>query len=67
MPGKITKVFKQMGDQVKAGDAMIVMEAMKMEYTLKADVDGSIQKIDCQVGDQVALGKILLVITEAQG
>ena len=64
MPGKITKVFKNAGDNVIAGDALVVMEAMKMEYTLKADVDGQIKSIDCKVGDQVKLGKELLTIEE---
>jgi biotin carboxyl carrier protein len=39
------------------------MEAMKMEYTLKADGDGTIDKISCSVGDQVILGKILVHIS----
>lgn len=64
MPGKITKVFKNTQDKVSAGDALIVMEAMKMEYTLKADVSGVIKSIDCKVGDQVVLGKQLLLIEE---
>ncbi len=59
MPGKITKIFKKLGDEVKAGEAILVMEAMKMEYTLKADVAGSLKSLDCQLGDQVALGKKL--------
>ena len=64
MPGKITKVFKNAGENVTAGDALIVMEAMKMEYTLKADVAGKIKSIDCKAGDQVKLGKELLTIDE---
>ena len=64
MPGKITKVFKNIGDSVSAGDALIVMEAMKMEYTLKADIAGKIKSLDCKVGDQVKLGKQLLTIEE---
>lgn len=62
MPGKITKIHKQEGDAVKAGEAILVMEAMKMEYTLKADISGVLGKVDCKVGEQVALGKKLVVI-----
>jgi biotin carboxyl carrier protein len=64
MPGKITKLLKKEGDQVAAGDVVLVMEAMKMEYTLKADVAGEIKTVSCKVGDQVALGKLLVRIKE---
>ncbi len=62
MPGKITKILKQAGDGVSVGQAVIVMEAMKMEYTLKASVDGAIETLNCKVGDQVVLGKTLAKI-----
>jgi biotin carboxyl carrier protein len=66
MPGKITKIFKNAGDSVKKGEAVLVMEAMKMEYTLKADGEGKIEKINCQLGEQVNLGKILVQIKETK-
>jgi biotin carboxyl carrier protein len=59
MPGKLTKIFKKEGDLVQKGDAILVMEAMKMEYTLKSEGEGILEKIECKVGDQVALGKCL--------
>lgn len=62
MPGKITKLFVKEGDVVKAGQAVLVMEAMKMEYTLKAEVEGTIEKIQCSVGEQSALGNLLVKI-----
>lgn len=62
MPGKISKVQKSAGDQVVRGDVVLVMEAMKMEYTLKSDVAGVIEKVHCVLGDQVALGKLLVKI-----
>jgi biotin carboxyl carrier protein len=62
MPGKITRILKNVNDKVTLGDAVIVMEAMKMEYTLKADRDGEIVSISCQPGDQVILGKKLAQI-----
>lgn len=62
MPGKITKMFRSKDVEVKPGDAILVMEAMKMEYTLKADIAGKLIAIDCTVGEQVALGKQLAQI-----
>lgn len=62
MPGKITKILKNKGDKVGAGEAIIVMEAMKMEYTLKASIDGVIEELLCQINDQVTLGKVLAKI-----
>lgn len=62
MPGKVTKILKNMGESVSVGQAVIVMEAMKMEYTLKATAEGVVESLHCQVGDQVALGKILAKI-----
>ncbi|KHD88658.1 MAG: acyl-CoA carboxylase subunit alpha [Bdellovibrio sp. ArHS] len=65
MPGKVTKILVSTGDSVTAGQAVLVMEAMKMEYTLKADIAGMINSIDCTVGEQVALGKALIKIKPA--
>ena len=62
MPGKITKIFVNAGDLAYKGQALIVMEAMKMEYTIKAEIDGKVQQIEVQVGDQVSLGKKLIKI-----
>ena len=62
MPGKITKIFLKPGETIQKGQALIVMEAMKMEYTLKAEIQGLIKNIEVQVGDQVPLGKILIKI-----
>ena len=62
MPGKITKIMLKAGDKVSAGQAVLVMEAMKMEYTLKAEVAGVVESISSQVGDQVVLGKQLVKI-----
>jgi len=65
MPGKVTKILLSPGTQVSAGQAVLVMEAMKMEYTLKAEIDGVIGSVNCTVGEQVALGKSLVQIKKA--
>jgi len=64
MPGQVKLVSVAKGDVVVAGDALIVMEAMKMEHTLAAPRDGSVEEILAAVGDQVEDGAILLRLTE---
>ncbi len=61
MPGKITAVKKSQG-HVSVGDVVIMMEAMKMEYSLKANKDGKIKRICVQDGDQVTQGQLLAEI-----
>ncbi len=60
MPGKITKIFVAAGDKIDKAQALLVMEAMKMEYTLKAEIKTEVDKINVKVGDQVILGHLLL-------
>lgn len=60
MPGKITKIFVKPGQAVKRGDALVVMEAMKMEYTLKSEIDTEVENVNVAVNDQVTLGSLLV-------
>ncbi len=60
MPGKITKIFVQQGSPVEKSEPLLVMEAMKMEYTLKSDMKTTVEKINVKVGDQVSLGHLLI-------
>lgn len=60
MPGKIIKIMCGAGDSVVAGQTLVVMEAMKMEYALKASKDGEVLKRPCVVDQQVALGDLLV-------
>ncbi len=62
MPGKITDVLVKPDDRVSKGQVLVVMEAMKMEYTLKAERDGIIAEIRCSVGGQVNAGDILICL-----
>lgn len=64
MPGKITNIKLKSGDKVKKGDIVIIMEAMKMEYSLKSPRETEISEIKCKVGDQVVLGQALAVLKE---
>ena len=62
MPGKVVAYLAQPGDEVKKGQGVVVVEAMKMENELKAPKDGTIQEIFGAVGDAVDGGAPLCVI-----
>lgn len=64
MPGKVIAFLAQPGDSVKRGQALAVMEAMKMEHTLHAPRDGVVGELLYAVGDQVAEGGELLRLAE---
>jgi 3-methylcrotonyl-CoA carboxylase alpha subunit len=64
MPGKIIAIEAQAGDKVKRGQALIVMEAMKMEHTIVAGVDGIVENIYFGVGEQVAEGAVLISLEQ---
>ncbi|MHA1544367.1 MAG: acetyl-CoA carboxylase biotin carboxyl carrier protein subunit, partial [Alphaproteobacteria bacterium] len=64
MPGKILEVLAKDGGMVEKGDALIIMEAMKMEYTLKAPRAGTIKGLSAKVGEQVNDAALLLEIEE---
>jgi acetyl/propionyl-CoA carboxylase alpha subunit len=64
MPGKITQIRINPGDDVKIGQVLLVMEAMKMEYTLKAGMDGTVKSLACKVGQQVTADALLAEIGE---
>ena len=53
MPGKVVAVRVELGAQVKKGEPLIIVEAMKMEHTIIAPADGIVEKIHATVGDQV--------------
>ena len=66
MPGKIVAISVKAGDAVKKGQALLVMEAMKMEHTIAAPVDGTVREIFYAVGDQVTEGAELAGIDAAE-
>ena len=63
MPGKVVKVLVATGDRVKAGQGVIVVEAMKMENELKAPVDGAVTKLHVAEGAPVESGETLVTIS----
>lgn len=64
MPGKIIDVLVEQGQSVTAGDLLLVMEAMKMEHRIVANVDGVIGVLKLKAGDQVQQGDVLVEISE---
>ncbi|MGZ3182743.1 MAG: acetyl/propionyl/methylcrotonyl-CoA carboxylase subunit alpha [Telluria sp.] len=65
MPGKVVAVIAAKGKQVKKGEALVIMEAMKMEHTISAPSDGLVEEVLYNVGDQVADGAPLLAFKAA--
>jgi 3-methylcrotonyl-CoA carboxylase alpha subunit len=63
MPGKIIECFVENGQTVNEGEPLLILEAMKMEYTLKAPLKGVVDGLTSKVNDQVADGATLLNIT----
>ncbi len=62
MPGKILKILVKEGDQVKTGQGLLVLEAMKMENEIPAPKDGIVKKILVKEGDTVNTGDPLIEI-----
>ena len=67
MPGSVTKVGAAVGDRVTAGQALIWLEAMKMEHTITAPADGVLAELTVTAGQQVDVGAVLARIENTQG
>ncbi len=62
MPGKIVRVTAAAGREVKAGDALLVMEAMKMENEIRAPRDGVVKEVAVQEQQAVETGALLILL-----
>lgn len=62
MPGKVISILAQVGQQVKQGEGLIIIQAMKMENELKSPKDGEVIEICIQEGKKVEGGEVLLII-----
>ena len=60
--GKVFKLEKKVGDAVKKGDAVVIIEAMKMEIPVVAPQDGTVASVDVAVGDAVEAGAVLATL-----
>ena len=63
LPGTILDVFVNVGDQVKSGQRVVLLEAMKMENNIEADTDGTVTAVNVRKGDSVLEGDTLIVIS----
>ncbi|MFH1028870.1 MAG: biotin/lipoyl-containing protein, partial [Pseudomonadota bacterium] len=62
MPGKVLKVNVKAGDEIKAGDVLMVTEAMKMETNIKAKADGKIADVKFKEGEKVDKEDLVIVV-----
>ncbi|MBZ4399241.1 acetyl-CoA carboxylase biotin carboxylase subunit [Myxococcus sp. AS-1-15] len=63
MDGRILRVETKPGATVKPGDVLVVLEAMKMEFQLVADIPGTVEAVNASVGGQVSAKALLVVLT----
>ena len=61
MPGMVLKVLVNEGDEIKKGDNLFVLEAMKMENIIKSPADVNVKTIKIKAGDKVEKGQILIL------
>lgn len=62
MTGKIINIVVHVGDEVKAEDEVVIMDAMKMEIPIYAPADGVIKEIKIKEGDSVKTDQILIIV-----
>jgi acetyl-CoA carboxylase biotin carboxyl carrier protein len=60
--GTVSKIEKQVGDRVQAGEPVLILESMKMEMPLESPAAGTVKEIRCQEGQAVSEGDVLAVI-----
>ena len=62
MPGKVIDIKVKKGKKVKAGDTLVILEAMKMEHSIKAAEDGVVSELLISINDQVENGALLMIV-----
>ena len=62
LPGRIQKIFVKEKEQVKKGQNLLTLSAMKIEYSFKAEGEGIVQTLFCKPGDNVSLNESLIKI-----
>ena len=67
MPGRIVKVLVSAGDTVVAGQGIVIVEAMKMENELRAEIDGTVETIHVHADDRVEGNANLVTLTPQGG
>lgn len=64
--GKVVRVKVKNGDSVKKGDVLMVIEAMKMEYLIRAPFDGKVKKVNFKEKDQIEIGQNTVELTKKE-
>lgn len=62
MPGKVEEVKVNVGDAVKKGDVMFIVEAMKMKTPLPAPEDGTVKEVKVEAGARLSAGEVMAII-----
>ncbi len=62
MNGLVVKINKKVGEKVKIGESLIVLEAMKMENEIRSLANGIIKSVNCSIGNSVDKGELLFII-----
>ncbi|HYS09102.1 MAG TPA: acetyl-CoA carboxylase biotin carboxyl carrier protein subunit [Myxococcales bacterium] len=60
--GTVWKIEKKVGDEVKTGDILVILESMKMEMPVEAPEDGKVVEIRCKESQPVSEGDVLVVL-----
>lgn len=60
--GTVWKIEKKVGEEVKAGDVLVILESMKMEMPVEAPEDGKVAEIRCKESQAVSEGDVLVVL-----
>jgi pyruvate carboxylase subunit B len=62
MPGKVMRIFAKKGERIKAGESILIIEAMKMEVQITTPVEGILSDIAVSEGEQVTTGQLLAIL-----
>jgi biotin carboxyl carrier protein len=62
MPGKVVRIIANLGDQITAGQGVLVIEAMKMQNEVRSPKDGQLKKLLVRQGANVVAGEVLAII-----
>ena len=60
--GNVWKIEVAVGDEVSDGDAVVILESMKMEIPVESEEDGKVKEIRCEEGQAVSEGDVLIVL-----
>ena len=63
IPGKVVSIHISVGDEVREGSVLMILEAMKMQNEVQAPISGTIAELNCRTGDNIEANSPLVVIT----